>query len=170
MKFHIGMIGRKFKQTTQKKFAFDDFAREIERGLSNAKESAELYYFQTFSTWTVHPNVIIEILSGADGFTMRSHVDSDVWNYLDAGTEKRWAVMTQDYQTKSVPKSLNARPGYGSVRYKGQGQMKSKGYDDPKPGISAREWTPLIYNMILPEFRREIKNAVQRGSRKIGLS
>jgi len=65
--------------------------------------------------------------------------DDEVWNYLNKGTEKRWAVMSPDFQAKTTKRRFSSRAGQGGAVLRGKGIM-TKLKMSARKGIEARDW------------------------------
>lgn len=66
-----------------------------------------------------------------------------IWHYLNGGTSERWAVMSNDWSSKTRPQSLMSGSGSGEAVVTGKGSMMALGYENPKPGIYERAWTHM---------------------------
>lgn len=98
------------------------------------------------------PNFKSDVNEGKD-FVIRAYLvkdgslGSNKWLWLNAGTKERWALMSGDWQSKTTPGTLNVRGGRGRVLVAGRRRMRR-----PRPGIKARNWTELIFQLRNPEF------------------
>jgi len=82
------------------------------------------------------------------------------WNWLDRGTDVRYATMSPDFVAKTAPRVLDSGNGKGRVLF----VNKSR----PKPGIKAREWRDTIHDEWEPKFQKRMDAAFARGARRTG--
>lgn len=88
------------------------------------------------------------------------------FKYLDEGTAIRWALMSSDWKSKTKPGKLKSGRGKGRPVLIGRRAMQKRNIP-PRPGIEAREWTPLIQKRRKPKFTRGMVSAMQRGSKRL---
>lgn len=112
-------------------------------------------------TWVSKPQITYTVLRTADGIEAQIGTDDNIYRFLNDGTSIRFAVMSDDWESKTTVNSLDAGPGAGYVVARG-GDV-----DYPRPGIEARNWTIIARNAVIKEFRRGMRNAVARGKSKM---
>lgn len=74
------------------------------------------------------------------------------WVWLNEGTEVRYAKLSEDWESKTVPGILTSLPGAGRVT--------KIDPSNPSPGIEAREWTEEIEFLYQKEFARIMQAAI----------
>jgi hypothetical protein len=94
------------------------------------------------------------------------YTDYKIYAYVDGGTEKRYALMSDDWESKTTPGVLEPGEGQGIVELYGEGFKKVFG-DNPRPGIVARDFSKQIYDIENPMFRRDMYNASRRAARRM---
>lgn len=87
------------------------------------------------------------------------------WNWLNSGTSIRWALMSQDWSSKTSPGTLRSTSGSGQVLIKGMGAMAKRGIA-PRPGIEARDWTGIISKRHDIEIVRRIYDYLDKAARR----
>jgi hypothetical protein len=98
------------------------------------------------------------------------YTDSDIYRFVDGGTEVRFALMSKDWESKTSPGKLSPVLGAGNVELYGDGYIKVFGQDNPRPGITPRMFSDIIYNAEIGLFRKNLANASRRGTRKLAKS
>ena len=68
----------------------------------------------------------------SSSITVSISTDDAVFNFVEGGTEVRYATMTKDFRPKTHPGSLNSGKGRGGVNYIDK--------RIPRPGVEAREF------------------------------
>ena len=91
--------------------------------------------YKTTKTWEAHDAIFyfdVKYAHGnAEGYIW---TDSDVWNWLDQGTDVKWVYTSDDFEPKTQYRDFNSYPGAGEIIFS----------DTPTDGIIAREWTQEI--------------------------
>jgi len=77
------------------------------------------------------------------------------WIWLDEGTAVRHALMSDDWQSKTVPGQLPARAGNGYVVAVNKNIVK--------PGIEPRDFAEKIAEEMERDFANDIQAAIDRG-------
>jgi hypothetical protein len=88
------------------------------------------------------------------------------WFWLNDGTSLRWAVMSDNWESKTSPGTLSTGRGAGFVRIRGRGRMRARGLD-ARPGIEARGWTELIQEARAGPFEKAILGVLLLAQSKI---
>lgn len=78
------------------------------------------------------------------------------WFWLDQGTRVRYALLSRDWRSKTMPRNIRSGAGAGQVLARGHRAGAHK-------GIEARMWSDTINKMIKKGFQRRIQEAVTRG-------
>lgn len=94
---------------------------------------------------------------------------SDIWHYLDEGTEERWAIMNSPFGSKTHPDELISTGGqrtynkageYTAVR--GRKAMMERGLA-ARDGIEARNWSTQVVELYEDIFILDIEEALRGG-------
>lgn len=120
---------------------------------------------QTIATWDGEtPDFEVKAeLTRADGATMQIVLVGDAkginkWLWLNFGTSVRYAQLSEDWESKTVPGRL--RTGQGA------GRVVRIDVNNPQPGIEARGWSGIIAEDWRPKFRARMQEALRRGAQK----
>lgn len=123
----------------------------IANALDGAALGAKVDFEVTTATWKTKPN--FEIVKEAGKRHVMTH--DKIYKDINDGTDKRFVIMTHDFQAKTVPHKLMSRAGKGGVLAKAK---------KPMPGIEAREFDKAVkekWDKQLPIiFQRAIDAAV----------
>lgn len=93
-------------------------------------------YKSTTETWDTKPRFYSRTKVTADYVERYVYTKSDIYRWVHDGTERRYAVLSSDFQPKTIPGALASFPGRGGViRFD---------YSRPQPGIIARNFTDSI--------------------------
>ncbi len=120
---------------------------------------------QTIENWQDPPRMTSEIgYKGGDVAMIAGPTGDEFavkkWHWLNSGTRVRYAAMSSDWVSKTVPGSLHSGRGAGRVVARGRRA-------GAHPGIQARMWTDLINKKMHKTFHRKIQQAVTRGIRSV---
>lgn len=94
-----------------------------------AEQKAMDMYRRTTTTWSHRPKWVAR--RRKDGWTI--YVSTNIYRFLDQGTEVRYATMTRDFKAKTRVGQFASYNGRGGLAYVNTAK--------PKPGIAARGWT-----------------------------
>lgn len=86
----------------------------------------------------------------------------DIWRWVSKGTDYRWAVMSNDWVSKTDPNRIGSTLGKGYVRLKGKKAMNRMGYTAPKPGIEARDFEGRARDNFQDDFYKNVGKALDR--------
>lgn len=153
-----GTIWRKIGNPTAIKSSI--FRDEIEREVKTIEKAALDDFKRTTATWKHKPKFTATLKKEQDRITLTVGTDDLQYKFVDGGTRVRYAVMSKDFKAKTQPDVILSTPGKGKVLF------VSKKH--PRPGIKARHFTKWIMKSITPEFKRVVKNALQRFTRRTG--
>lgn len=134
--------------------------------LLRVKENVELDYSATIATWTTHhPTFKVRVrYSGGSarviGGTSDYNLDNRIWNWIDAGTNTRHAVMSDPFHPKTRKRNIGSMAGMGKA------VKVSRNIN--LPGIEAREFTEAIEENNIDLLKSEIDKAVAKAIRGAG--
>lgn len=86
------------------------------------------------------------------------------WGWLNFGTRRRWALMSQDWRSKTAPGRLASGSGSGGVLIAGRGAMQRRGIG-VRPGIKARGWSKTIARQNTRRFPNRVTLAIKRAKK-----
>jgi hypothetical protein len=66
----------------------------------------------------------------------KTRTDISVWQLLERGTKIRWMQLSEDWESKTTPRSLTSGPGAGT--------KLDLDFNAPMPGIEARDWADTV--------------------------
>jgi hypothetical protein len=151
-----------YEITTPEPLKFGEVKTRILNVLKKYEKDILKSMENTVATWT-YPSQFYTSKSYKGGYAQVSiTTDDEIWGYLNEGTSERWALMSRDWQSKTVPGSLTSRGGYGKVVMRGRKKFMARGMG-AQPGIEAREWTDIIENAYADSFAADIAQAVADG-------
>ena len=84
--------------------------------------------------------------------------------FIDKGTSKRWAVMSQGFQAKTAPGRITSRQGRGQAVVRGRRAMQAKNIA-ARPGIKARKFSKQIATKRKKPFATNIQRAINRAAK-----
>lgn len=109
--------------------AIADAAEEAGKGIKQD-------YLSTTETWNHKPVFREMTRSSAEFIARKVWTTDDIYRYVHDGTAYRYAILSSDFEPKTIPGSLDSFPGRGNViRFD---------YKNPLPGIIARNFTDSI--------------------------
>jgi hypothetical protein len=115
---------------------------------------------KTVATWEEHKVIFLrQVKYDAAGnasvtvFPSGDQGSVNIWNYLNAGTSERWAVVSKDWRSKTWPGRHVAQPGSGHIVMAGKGKMTAAGIA-AQPGIKARKWTEMRARIVDPGLEK----------------
>jgi len=109
--------------------ALVDAAVEVGKGIKQDYEA-------TVETWNDKPNFKQATKSSSDEIVRQTWTTNDIYRYVHDGTTRRYAVLSSDFEPKTIPGFLGSFPGRGGVI--------RMDYSHPLPGIIARNFTASI--------------------------
>ncbi len=110
---------------------------------------------KTTETWeNTDPEFIFEIEGNKVKIGPTDDKDGDIWRFLNDGTDVRYAVMSEDFEPKTSPGIIGSTAGVGGLTH--------FDFDNPKPGIEARNWTELIGEKLQPKFAADVQEMLKQ--------
>jgi hypothetical protein len=119
----------------------------------------------TVATWNDKPNFLLDKKYRGGRISIEVDTYSEIWWYLNRGTEYRWAVMSNPFWPKTRARSLDSVPGAGGAVLRGRQAMMAHGFKGPMPGIPGRKWDAELLVKHEDNFRRDVTAAIQAGIR-----
>lgn len=136
----------------------DEIRSFLERRIKNLSTGEALYtaklFGKTVSTWNDKPKFHIDRGVSGDEISVTVWTDHKVYYFIDQGTSIRYAHMTDDFVPKTTPGFIGSGPGKGGLAY--------VSWENPRPGITAREFSSTIYNMREKKFRLKISTEISK--------
>jgi hypothetical protein len=134
--------------------------RQIANKRANYVKSS---YEQTVSDWALKPTFIVASAETSDRIGFDVSYTDEIYKFLDWGTRERWALMSDDFISKTVayPKTLiNSRAGQGHAVLRGQMAMEAHGVG-VRPGIEPRHWTIMFRKDARFYFYKDIRELLK---------
>ena len=131
-------------------------------------ETVDREFAKTYATWKVKPKFKKTFKQRPQQWTLDIFTENKIYFFLAGGTSHRWAVMSADWESKTVPRLVGSRPGRGTVVIRGKRAMTSKNIE-ARPGIAAREWPDEIAKQRAKPFQKRMDEATERGLKKAGV-
>lgn len=119
---------------------------------------------KTVGNWKEKPKFSSRVIIGgvAEGIQIQVGTDSPIYRYIDEGTKVRYATMSADWKSKTIPDVVGSFPGKGKKLFVNKKR--------PRPGIKARKFTKHIAKTTQIKLQKETKNALARFARRSGHS
>lgn len=156
-----------FKIIKPKKLNQDAIRLEILNALRKEGREIKTEYEKTTATWKRKPEfeILVGLTRPPGSASVLVGTDNEIYNYLDQGTRIRWALMSQDWRSKTTPRRIGSGPGAGRVIIAGRRAMQRRGIG-PRPGIKAREFSETIRKRRKKKFTQGMIGAMRRGANK----
>ena len=119
-------------------------------------------YQTTTRTWdhTVHWRQVTS--TSSDEVSRKVWTTDDIYRYVHDGTDIRFAVLSSDFIPKTIPAYLGSFPGRGGViRFD---------FQNPRPGIIARNFTDTIVKKQEKRILRVAESHLRRAVANSGFS
>lgn len=163
----IGFVARMvilMKAIKPKRLQIDAVRLELLNEMRKAGTAVRKDYERTVRTWKGDKPEFAQAVSLADGgphlLIVVQGAGAKKWFWLDKGTKVRYATMSPDFQSKTIPRVLDSRSGKGGRLFVNKKR--------PRPGIEAREWTEMIAKKWRRPFKKRMEEAMVRGAKKTG--
>lgn len=149
-----------------KKANLEQLKAEIRRTAMDTAKFVQKSYEVTVVTWVSRPTFPIIDIYTPDmiGFTVG--YEDNIYKFLDWGTDERWALMSDDWTSKTSPNSMFSGAGSGHAAIRGMGAMTKHGLA-ARPGIEARGWTKMIIQNNKLYFKVKMKDAFRRATGRL---
>lgn len=162
----IVMAVAQWKAIKPKRLQDDVFRLTALNQLRKTGKKIERDFEKTTQTWDGEKPTFETIISLTDpgpGVVVGpsgSTEGAQKWQWLDEGTEIRYATMSPDWVSKTQPDIVGSRPGQGEVLYVRR--------DRPRDGIEARNWTLALQKKWKTPFKRDMEKAMRDARIKSG--
>lgn len=144
--------------------------RELVKGLRDEGKDLQKDFEQTTATWggekpDFKPSISLASFSASVTVEPTgSKKGVNKWNWLNAGTSKRWALMSRNWKSKTKPGRLRSGSGSGMVVIAGRQAMQARNIR-PRKGIKARGWSVKIGRQNTRRFQKRMSLATRRGAK-----
>lgn len=123
-------------------------ATATRRLMSALREEAEIvrrYFESTVATWNTPVDFKVDVDRKGDTFYITISTESNIYRFVNDGTDIRYAVMTENFIPKTYPNVIGSSPGRGGKAYIPR-DWKTRNIPGvyPKPGIKARNFVDTI--------------------------
>ena len=133
--------------------------RAITKSVKKQADEIEKKFREISDNFKNHDvNYTQEVSDG--GYTRTISTDADIMNWLNNGTSIRWALMSNDWSSKTRPNSTNVGAGSGRAVLRGQSAMQAKGMG-ARPGIEARNFDEAIQKESVSGFVNSMRNTMR---------
>jgi hypothetical protein len=110
---------------------------------------------KTTETWNdVNPTFEYELEADSVHIGPVDDQDGQIWTYLEEGTDIRYAVMSEDFEPKTSVRVVGSTAGVGGLTH--------FDFENPRPGIVAREWSEVIGEKLEPKFVKDVQSLIKR--------
>jgi len=132
-------------------------------GMDEFIDLAEKDLRSTTETWASKPNFKrkTEMLFYANAIVGEVWTEDKVYKFISGGTSKRYAVMTKDFVSKTIPGRIPARKGRGGRSF------FLKKSSRPRPGIQAREFPKQIVAKRKDAYKRILERSMRQAIRAL---
>jgi hypothetical protein len=161
------------------RFDIRGIREEIRKGLEREAKEHRRLLRETVATWDgikphfttktiVSPQRIFVETTTTGGFPSPTGkvTGAAKWWFLELGTEIRWALMSDDWSSKTTPGELSSGPGAGRVIIAGRRAFLERNIA-PRPGIEPRNWRAKINSMRSRSFKYEMQRTFEIIARNI---
>lgn len=114
---------------------------------------------RTTRTWSNRPRFVSTVRESSSEVVANTGTENEIYGYINNGTPVRYATMTPDFVSKTVPRVLDSRRGAGGV------QFISRAH--PRPGIEAREFDRVIAHQQESAIVRILRQQIERAIREL---
>jgi hypothetical protein len=153
------------KSLRPRPFRVAGYRNEILRTLRKEGNEIKLLWNKATNTWTPKPLFKVDTrVAGVHAEVTVSTLDKRVF-YIDQGTKKRWAVMSNPYSPKSRVRRLQSYRGSGQPIIAGRRAMQARGIPAQK-GIAPRLFSVEIRKLRRTKFFSNMRSAMDRAADK----
>ena len=160
-----------FNPIFPKGFSIDQYLVEINKAIREEMKIQKRMYEKTTRTWDQKTRFVMEGPKNLK-FAIIGRVrpdkrfkSSEVFRFLDAGTKRRWAIMSSDFNPKTRTRVIGSRRGRGGAVIMGKRAMQKRGIA-PRPGIKARHFTDEIAKRRNKFFGKKVQKAIDKASKR----
>lgn len=147
------------------KLRTDAIRLELLSALGKSGKKLKEEFEKTTKTWkgekpTFEPIISVVQGTGAGLDMALTGAEKGVrkWFYLNEGTSVRYAILSDDWESKTTPGFVGSGPG--------RGRVVAVNVNSPQPGIETRGWTDIIKREFKPVFREDMQAALATGMKK----
>lgn len=141
----------------------DEIIREVKRAARNeARTQRRILTNDVMGTWGEHPPVRIQTgVTAGDMLYEQVDIDDNIFFFLDQGTSIRYATMSDDWVSETIPYEFKSIPGQGTVMFVNKSVVR--------PPIEPRHWMLKLYRERRPKFEDAIYQAYYKVLRRHNL-
>ena len=155
-----------------KDFNIDDYLSAIKQAITDEMGIQKRMYEKTTRTWeqktrfiTIGPKRLATIVIGRVRPDKRFK-SSEIFRFIDAGTKRRWAVMSKDFKPKTKNRVIGSSRGRGGAIVMGKRAMQKRGIAQ-RQVIKARKFTEEIDKRREKPFAVKVQKAIDKASKKV---
>lgn len=159
------IIARSF--STFKPLKESVFREEAMKAMKNLQKSVADDQERTVATWKRKPTFYSKVVVGKDSIELHFGTDNEIYGYVDKGTKphvirartKKGLIFLTGGTPKTFPDVIQSFPGSRGTQWNRKMSVKH-------PGTKARNFSTIIAKSLRPEFAKEMKNAMERFTRR----
>jgi hypothetical protein len=123
-------------------------------------DEAEGEFLDTVEWWHNPVTFEKEFKTTSSGWVGKVKTNNLIYFFLAHGTSVRYATMTSDFISKTLPNWMASRAGRGGLAFIDRNQ--------PRPGIEARNWDKVEAKKQQPLLLKRAKKNLEAGVKKCG--
>lgn len=133
----------------------------ILKALKNEGKQMRILYEKVDNSWSKPVRFRTDLRVSGNDAEVRISTKDKRFIWLDLGTSKRWAVMSNPFTPKTRVRKLRSYRGTGRVVLRGKSRMVRP----ITPGIKARGWSIEVRKIRRPVFFRNMRRAMKRAAK-----
>lgn len=149
----------KVKPILPVKFKVKAITDELEKFVNEVTDDIEVDLKKPTRTWKKGVDFDKKITRSDKAIVGEVTTDNKIYKFLNYGTDVRYAVMTQDFRSKTRPGVIASYPGRGGFSHFGLA-----------PGIEARNWISTLGTRYEKTLARRARPFLARGAKNSGHS
>jgi hypothetical protein len=132
----------------------------LHKAIDDTIDDAEDEFQDTVDTWTEPAYFEKDFDETTAGYEGEVKTDNLIYFFLTRGTSVRYATMSQDFESKTLPNWMSSRLGRGGLLFIDRTR--------PRPGIEARNWDKVEAKKQQPLLVKRAKKNLREGVRRSG--
>lgn len=151
----------RFTPILPKKANVGDLRQGVRRAAGRTNQLVTQQFERTTRTWRNKPRFTSKIEETGTSIIADTGTESEIYGYVSNGTSIRYAVMTPDFVSKTVPHVVSSRAGAGGLSH--------FNFRQPRPGIEARRFDDAIVRQQTRTIQRILQEEIDRAVKESGL-
>lgn len=137
------------------------FYKAFEVAAEETTKDWDKQFAKGVQTWDQKPKFKRTVSVNLNRVGFSTTTDDRLYRFIHDGTRVGYAVMTDPWQSKTVPGRLGSRAGVGGRAYLNLARPV-------RPGVKARNWSPLVAKTTEKRTLQRFNKAMARGARGSG--